>query len=88
MAMAHNADATAPASDAVTEEEGRVASTENTNNTDGQSQRRGMLLRTIKPGDGTNYPSAGDTVRTHYQAFLLDSGGEPGGGCECAMPFM
>mmetsp|Transcript_13116 Transcript_13116/g.28468 ORF Transcript_13116/g.28468 Transcript_13116/m.28468 type:complete len:154 (+) Transcript_13116:145-606(+) len=77
--MAHNADATAPAIDAVTEDEGRAGSTVNTNiSTDGQTQRRGMWLRTIKPGDGENYPSAGDTVRTHYQAFLLDSGGEPG----------
>ncbi|DAZ94216.1 TPA: hypothetical protein N0F65_001066, partial [Lagenidium giganteum] len=32
----------------------------------------GFTIDTIKPGDGTNFPKAGDTVRVHYVGTLLD----------------
>lgn len=30
----------------------------------------GIVVRTIKPGDGINFPSKNNTVRVHYEAFL------------------
>ena len=30
----------------------------------------GIVLNTIKPGDGVNFPKKGDTVRVHYEGFL------------------
>jgi FK506-binding protein 1 len=29
-------------------------------------------METIKPGDSTHYPEAGDTVRVHYEGFTED----------------
>mmetsp|Transcript_32232 Transcript_32232/g.47419 ORF Transcript_32232/g.47419 Transcript_32232/m.47419 type:complete len:145 (+) Transcript_32232:229-663(+) len=36
----------------------------------GSEESFGVLLRTIKPGDGTNFPKKGDTCRVHYEGFL------------------
>lgn len=77
-----------PAADDVAPEVDRAATTANNNdgnnassNSNTQSNststgrsRRGIFLRTVKPGDNTNYPRAGDTVRTHYEAYLRESG--------------
>lgn len=30
----------------------------------------GIVLRTLKPGDGTNFPKKSNTCRVHYEAFL------------------
>mmetsp|Transcript_14786 Transcript_14786/g.30309 ORF Transcript_14786/g.30309 Transcript_14786/m.30309 type:complete len:114 (-) Transcript_14786:244-585(-) len=30
----------------------------------------GLLVRTLEPGDGVNFPKKGDTCRVHYEAFL------------------
>eukprot|EP00586_Coscinodiscus_wailesii_P012095 CAMPEP_0172499362 /NCGR_PEP_ID=MMETSP1066-20121228/126295_1 /TAXON_ID=671091 /ORGANISM="Coscinodiscus wailesii, Strain CCMP2513" /LENGTH=151 /DNA_ID=CAMNT_0013273069 /DNA_START=24 /DNA_END=479 /DNA_ORIENTATION=+ len=32
----------------------------------------GILLRTLKAGDATNFPQRGDTCRVHYEGFLED----------------
>jgi len=31
----------------------------------------GIIIRTLKPGDATNYPKKGDTCRIHYEGFVL-----------------
>lgn len=33
----------------------------------------GILIRTLKPGDSTNYPQPQDTCRVHYEAYILSS---------------
>jgi len=52
--------------------DGRVE--ESTRTQQQQQQKEGILLRTVRPGDATNYPCQGDAVRIHYEAFLKETG--------------
>ena len=61
----------APASAAGEPSEGRANTNTSTNT---HHHRSGIYLRTVRPGDATNYPRQGDAVRVHYEAFLKDTG--------------
>ena len=61
----------APASAAGEPSEGRANTNTNTNT---HHHRSGIHLRTVRPGDATNYPRLRDAVRVHYEAFLKDTG--------------
>ena len=54
--------------------EGRANTNTNTNTNTHHHHRYGIHLRTVRPGDATNYPRQGDAVRVHYEAFLKDTG--------------
>jgi len=38
------------------------------------SAAMGIYLKTIRPGDASNFPSIGDTVRIHYEGYLGATG--------------
>ena len=52
--------------------DGAANSTETQQSLDEITAKAGVLLKTLKPGDITNYPKKGDICTIHYEAFTED----------------